>query len=345
LSAETDHFDNTEVDTQVASPLLGDALLVMMIRCGRDNKAQPMLDVFDELHAYHPQDMLIYTALAMQAHRIVLGYVNHINSGNTPVLNQPGINDDLQLRKFTHRYYKAIEQLFTVSPLINVPREFYHTAISTFALAREQGLAQQVYSHMTQVECMDPSAETFDALQQAFTRGSDIVTAAHIFKDVRAANIPLHTITANTLIRGFFIAGQPHAAIDVYAYMVGRPTPLVDHWKFTDFIASGSCDIHTFALVITGLVNASLTKEALIVFEDSFTILSYVPRQLLETLVSSFEEKGLFDAAHLCWKRYRKRVETSLPQNMQMDTDDLAPNRLPLSYFGYLLGKSPSNDL
>ncbi|KAJ2808599.1 hypothetical protein H4R20_000782 [Coemansia guatemalensis] len=345
LSAETDYCDNAQSDTQLVSPISGDDLLVKMIRCGRANQIQSMIDAFDELYARFPQDMLVYAALAMQAHRIVLRYVERTNNGDAPILEQPGIHDDLALRKFTHQYYKTIERLFAVSQEVAVPRELYHTAISTFALAREQSLAQQVYSHMTQVEHMDPSAETFDALQQAFTRGWDMATAAHIFKEVRAANIPLHTVTANTLLRGFFVANQPQAAIDVYAYMVGRPTPLVDHWKFTDFLSSGLCDIHTFALVITGLVNASLAKEALIVFEDSFTVLPYVPRQLLETLVSSFEEKGLFDAAHLCWKRYRKRVEASQPPNMQVNEDDIAPNRLPLSYFGYLLGENSSNNL
>ncbi|KAJ2081541.1 hypothetical protein H4R24_002270 [Coemansia sp. RSA 988] len=345
LPAKNYYSDSTQSDTQIVSKISGEALLVEMIRCGRANKVQSMLDAFDKLYAYYPQDMLVYAALAMQAHRIVLQYVNCINNGDNSISDRPGIRDDLELRKFTHQYFKAIELLFTSSRAVSIPQELYHTAISTFALAREQGLAQQVYSHMTQVDRMDPSAETFDTLQQAFTRGWDMATAAHIFKEVRTANIPLHTVTANALVRGFFTADQPHAAIDVYAYMVGRPTPLVDHWRFTDFLASGSCDIHTFALVITGLVNASLTKEALVVFEDSFTVLPYVPRQLLETLVSSFEEKGLFDAAHLCWKRYRKRVETSQPSNIQIDEVDQAPNRLPLSYFGYLLGKNPNDTL
>ncbi|KAJ2642451.1 hypothetical protein GGF44_001661 [Coemansia sp. RSA 1694] len=104
--------------------------------------------------------------------------------------------------------------------------------------------------------------------------------------------------------------------------------------------------------MVSGLVDAGLLKEAVIVFEDAFTVLPFVPRQLLETLVGKLEERELLDFAQLCLKRYTKRVEDSQPAHLRVAESDglgvalpeAAPARLPLSYFGYLLDQKSRDE-
>ncbi|KAJ2890042.1 hypothetical protein GGI21_006328, partial [Coemansia aciculifera] len=148
----------------------------------------------------------------------------------------------------------------------------------------------------------------------------------------------------------------PQEAINVYAHLVGRPAPLLASATFKDFVSCAPVDAYTFALLVSGLVDAGLLKEAVIVFEDAFTILQFVPRQLLETLVGKLEDKSMLDFAQICLKRYSRRVEDSQPAHLRAtaaaESDDLsvsvpeaAPARLPLSYFGYLMsGKTANND-
>ncbi|KAJ2739269.1 hypothetical protein GGI20_006138 [Coemansia sp. BCRC 34301] len=153
------------------------------------------------------------------------------------------------------------------------------------------------------------------------------------------------------LIHSYLNANQPLEAIGVYAQLVGRPMPLIASAEFQGFVSSAPIDTHTFALLVGGLVDVGLLKEAIVVFEDAFTVLAFVPRQLLETLVGKLEDRSLLDLAQLCLKRYIKRVEDSQPAHLQAESDGLgvalpeaAPERLPLSYFGYLMGRRPMDE-
>ncbi|KAJ1732461.1 hypothetical protein LPJ61_002031 [Coemansia biformis] len=313
-----------------------DALLVALIGHGRAGSTATMLHTFALLRARFPESVLAFAALLTQSHQLVDAYTRNAGRVSPRV---SGAMADGELRELVGRLRGVVEDLAAASSSVAVPQGLYHVAISLFALARDQDTAQRVYDHMTKVESMDPTVETFDMLLRSFARGSSVATAAELFKDLREQSGRLHRVTANILIRGFFAAGQPHQALDVYAYMAGRPTPLVEHAEYNDFLASGQCDAYTFALLISGLVDQSLLKEAVVVFEDSFAVLPFVPRQLLETLVSRLEERGMYDFAQLCLRRYSKRVEDSQPPELQPAIADPAPDHLPLSYFGYLLGK------
>ncbi|KAJ2569830.1 hypothetical protein GGH95_004260 [Coemansia sp. RSA 1836] len=225
-------------------------------------------------------------------------------------------------------------------------------AISVFAILRDRSSTQRIYDHMTQTEGMEPTARTFSVLLQSFVRGLDLATATDVLKDLRVRQIPLNRVAANALIHGYLSANQPLDAISVYAHLVGRPMPLLASATFQDFVSSAPVDAYTFALMVSGLVDAGLLKEAVIVFEDAFTVLPFVPRQLLETLVGKLEERELLDFAQLCLKRYTKRVEDSQPAHLRVAESDglgvalpeAAPARLPLSYFGYLLDQKSRDE-
>ncbi|KAJ2750902.1 hypothetical protein IWQ56_006958 [Coemansia nantahalensis] len=313
------------------------AQVVSIVASSEPGHSGRMRDAFALPDASGPKSVLALAALVLRAHRLVDAYTWHASRGRRG--HASAAMSDGEFRELVDQMRTVIDRVLAQSSDDGVPQELYHMAISLFAMARDYETAQRVYDYMVTERSMDPTVETFDVLLRSFARGSSVSTAAELFEELRGQDRPLFRVTGNILIRGFLAAGQPHQAIDVYAYMTGRPTPLADHAEYSDYQPGTLCDAYTFALLITGLVDEALLKEAVVVFEDAFSILPFVPRQLLETLVSRLEESGMVDFAQLCLRRYSRRVENSQPAELQPTGSDNAPDHLPLSYFGYLLSK------
>ncbi|KAJ2784732.1 hypothetical protein H4R18_000947 [Coemansia javaensis] len=313
------------------------ALVVALVRCARAADARGLLRAFERAHERFPRSVLPFAALVAEAHRLIDAHARC--AGRAARAAMP----DADLRALVRGLRAAVDRLLPAARAMPVPQGLYHAAISAFALVRDHETAQRLYDHMTAAEAMDPTVETFDTLLRSFVRGASAATAAALFAELRAAGLPLRRVTANILIRGLLAAGEPDQAIDVYAYMTGRPTPLLAHPEFRDHVPAGPCDAYTFALLVAGLVDARRPKEAVVLFEDAFAVLGHVPRQLLTTLVARLELAGLYDTARLCLRRYRRRVEDSQPPEPAVPAtaspSGSAPDLLPLSYFGYLLEK------
>ncbi|KAJ2731200.1 hypothetical protein IW152_004714 [Coemansia sp. BCRC 34962] len=330
-----------------------DALLTALVKFGHAGDSVRMLETFFALHESYPQSILPFVAILMQAHHIAKQHSQDLARGPTVQTESLVAKASAaQQRGFVDQLNVVADLLLAASATLKIPQNMYNMAISVFAILRDHSSAQRIYDHMTQTEAMEPTARTFNVLLQSFVRGLDLAAATDVLKDIRARGTPLNRVAANALIHGYLAANQPQQAIDVYAYLVGRPVPLLASATFQDFIASAPIDTYTFAMLVSGLVDAGLLKEAVIVFEDAFTVLPFVPRQLLETLVGKLEERSLLDFAQLCIKRYTKRVEDSQPAHLRFgESGDLdvalpesAPERLPLSYFGFLLGQKARDD-
>ncbi|KAJ2025248.1 hypothetical protein GGI06_000662 [Coemansia sp. S85] len=330
-----------------------DALLTALVKFGHAGDSARMLETFFALHESHPQSILPFVAVLLQAHHIAKQSSRDL--ARDPIAqtqSHVARASEAEQRVFVDQLNVVADLLLAASAALKIPQNMYNMAISVFAILRDHSSAQRIYDHMTQTEAMEPTARTFNVLLQSFVRGLDLAAATDVLKDIRARGIPLNRVAANALIHGYLAAKQPQQAIDVYAYLVGRPVPLLGSAAFQDFIASAPIDTFTFAMLVSGLVDAGLLKEAVIVFEDAFTVLPFVPRQLLETLVGKLEERSLLDFAQLCVKRYTRRVEDSQPVHLRFEqSGDLdvavsepAPERLPLSYFGFLLGQKTKDD-
>ncbi|KAJ2715498.1 hypothetical protein H4R19_001167 [Coemansia spiralis] len=324
--------DTADSDQLVDELGLEGAHTVSLVSNGQIGRSGRMLDAF----ASSPSSALALAALMLRAHHLVDTYTRQSSRDSTRAF---AAMSEGEFRELVGQMRAVVDRIIAGTLDVAAPQELYHLAISLFALARDQQTAQLVYDYMINEESMDPTMETFDTLLRSFVRGSSVATATELFRELREQNRPLQRITANILIRGLFASGQPHQAIDVYAYMVGRPTPLVDHANYSDYLGSTKCDDYTFALLISGLVDESLLKEALVVFEDAFSVLPFVPRRILELLASRLEERGMADLAQVCLRRYSRRVEESQPAELQATAPNHAPDRLPLSYFGFLLRK------
>ncbi|KAJ2061395.1 hypothetical protein GGI17_003076 [Coemansia sp. S146] len=330
-----------------------DALLTTLVKFGLAGDATRMLEAFFTLHESYPKSILPFVAVLMQSHHIAKLHSRDLARGPSTHTEMPvARSSETQHYEFVDQLNVVADLLLAASATLSIPQNMYNMAISVFAILRDHSSTQRIYDHMTQTEAMEPTARTFNVLLQSFVRGLDLAAATDVLKDIRARGIPLNRVAANALIHGYLSAKQPQHAIEVYAYLVDRPMPLLASATFQDFVVSAPIDTYTFAMLVSGLVDAGLLKEAVIVFEDAFTILPFVPRQLLETLVGKLEERSLFDFAQLCLKRYTKRVEDSQPAHLQLvESEGLdvalpeaAPARLPLSYFGYLLDRKAKDD-
>ncbi|KAJ2355309.1 hypothetical protein GGF43_002761 [Coemansia sp. RSA 2618] len=331
-------------DTQAAETNIRDAdidtLLTMAGVCGSTGDVRRILAVISELCARNPRDLLAFAAIVLKTHQLISTYAERISSGFRFGPSFSGIRTDAELHQLTARLRAALDRLFAQG--VHVPQDLYHHAMSAFVLARTPDHAQHTYDHMTLQ--MSPTSQTFNILLRSSALGIGAAAALDVFENVRERGLPLHCVSANVLIHGLFDAQRPLDALAVYAYLVGRPTPLVEHARFSEFLVATSCDVYTFALLVRGLVRAAMVKEAAVVFEDAFSVLPLVPRQLLETLVGALEEMRMFDVALVFLKRFSKRVESVQPDDARhyaASAEDVAPSRLPLSHFGYLFSKLP----
>ncbi|KAJ2626568.1 hypothetical protein H4R22_004763 [Coemansia sp. RSA 1290] len=300
-----------------------------------------MLDAFAQLGDM--QSTLAFAAVVLGAYRTIATYEQLSRHEFCFESSSSRISNDDQLQSFVERLFAAIEPIFMMGKDVVVPEQVYRYAISAFVLARDEEKAQRIYDCMTQTKEISPTMQTFDALLRAFARSSTYKSAWDMFENLRSHNAPLKPVTANALICGLFNNNMPQQAIEVYGYLVGRPTPLLSHARYDEFFINTPCDAYTYALLLKGLVEASLVKEAVVIFEDAFSVLPYIPRQLLATFASTLEENNLVDFSLACLRRYRKRVEESQPEKLQVlaagDASQLesAPKCLPQSHFGYFV--------
>ncbi|KAJ2560976.1 hypothetical protein GGH12_004360 [Coemansia sp. RSA 1822] len=334
-----EHFDPQSADI--------DTLLTMGAAYGSQGHADRALDVFAELNSRTTADPLVFAVITIKIHQMISTYAERTGMGFRFEPTSSGLRTEHELLVATSCLSSTMDKLFALD--MRMPQDVFHHAISAFILARDNDRSQHTYDRMVQIKQLGPTSHTFNVLLRAAMRSWGVDAAFDMFEQLRADSAPMHSITANILIHGLFEAQQPERAIDVYAYLVGRPTPVVDHAGFSEFLTPVPCDIYTFALLIRGLVQTSLVKEAAVVFEDAFSVLSQVPRQLLETFISALQEAGLFDVASACLKRYSKRVECAQNEAedlkyMLAQANNAAPNCLPLSYFGYLLDKTSHDE-
>ncbi|KAJ2426069.1 hypothetical protein GGF47_002302, partial [Coemansia sp. RSA 2524] len=316
-----------------------DTLLTMGAVYGSEGHADQALDVFTELNSRTTADPLVFALIAIKIHQMISTYAERTSTGFRFEPTSSGLRSEHELHMATSCLSTTMDKLFALDMCIH--QDVFHHAISAFILARDNEKSQHTYDRMVQIKQMGPTSHTFNVLLRAAMRSWGVDAAFDMFEQLRANSGPVHSITANVLIHGLFEAQQPERALDVYAYLVGRPTPLVNHTGFTEFLTPVPCDTYTFALLIRGLVRADLVKEAAVMFEDAFSLLPQVPRQLLETFISALEEAGLFDVAAACLKRYSKRVECAQIEAEELkymlaQANNAAPNCLPLSYFAYL---------
>ncbi|KAJ2647153.1 hypothetical protein IWW40_004893 [Coemansia sp. RSA 1250] len=326
--------DNTEISD-------ANELLTRLIVYGSNCQGDQMLDAFAQLGDM--QSTLAFAAVVLGAYRTIATYEQLSRHEFCFESSSSRISNDDQLQSFVERLFAVIEPIFMMGKDVVVPEQVYRYAISAFVLARDEEKAQRIYDCMTQTKEISPTMQTFDALLRAFARSSTYKSAWDMFENLRSHNAPLKPVTANALICGLFNNNMPQQAIEVYGYLVGRPTPLLSHARYDEFFINTPCDAYTYALLLKGLVEASLVKEAVVVFEDAFSVLPYIPRQLLATFASTLEENNLVDFSLACLRRYRKRVEESQPEKLQVlaagDASQLesAPKCLPQSHFGYFV--------
>ncbi|KAJ1944857.1 hypothetical protein EC988_005883, partial [Linderina pennispora] len=327
-----------------------DSLLVDIIHQGRANNYSGMFSAFSELRSLAPTSMMPLVAVLFQSSNIARKRVRAIQNGPMAITRLgAGFPTDAEFELFTANFRTCVDDLLSSSENgLPVKQFLFNMAISISAQIRDYDTTQRVYDYLTKTEGMEPTAQTFRALIRSYISSFDYASATDVLDELATRNVPLSCITFNALIHGFIAAGLPEQAIKAYSFMVGRPVALLEAPEFKDFLPVTRPDIYTFATMADGLVSAGMFKEAIVVFEDSFTLLSYVPRQLLETLVSSLEEKMQFDLSQICLKRFGRRIEESQPAEVQVATSDgkqiamaeTPADKLPLSYFGYLLQRS-----
>ncbi|KAJ2502111.1 hypothetical protein GGH96_001389 [Coemansia sp. RSA 1972] len=321
-----------------------DTLLTMGAVYGSEGCAEQALAVFAELNSLTTADPLVFAVIVLKIHQMISTYAERISTDFRFEPTSSGLRNEHELHAATSCLSATMDKLFALDMCMH--QDVFHHAISAFILARDNERSQHTYDRMVHIKQMGPTSHTFNVLLRAAMRSWGVDAAFDMFEQLRANSGPVHSITANVLIHGLFEARQPERALDVYAYLVGRPAPLVNYAGFTEFLAPVPCDTYTFALLIRGLVHTSHAKEAAVVFEDAFSLLPRVPRQLLETFISALEEAGLFDVAAACLKRYGKRVECAQTEAEELkfmlaQANNAAPNCLPLSYFGYLPETGP----
>ncbi|KAJ1811709.1 hypothetical protein LPJ75_004012, partial [Coemansia sp. RSA 2598] len=335
-----------------------DALLGALIRSGRSGRISQMFDTFGVLRKQAPGSVMPFVAVLLQAHEMTKRHAaepaNRIGWRQANSwCDEDGAPLGMDPDEFVCRMEAVRDEIFEGFGAIRFPRNLYNVAISIFAMLRDHDSVQLLYTHMTTTAGMEPNTRTFNVLLQSFARGHDLPSARNMLLDIKYNKMQLSSASGLALIYASFAAGCPQSAVDVYAYLVGRPLPLVDHVGFKDFALNRPIDVYTVALLIKGLVQSGLLKEAVVVFDDAFGLLPYVPRQLLETLVGALEENSYFDFAHLCLKRYTRRVEYSQPGAREQDSrtadgagssESATPDHLPLSYFGYLLDGSAESE-
>ncbi|KAJ2455902.1 hypothetical protein EV183_000518 [Coemansia sp. RSA 2336] len=286
ISQGTDK-DSLTSSTEASS---ADELLTQLVVYGSNCQSDQMLDTFAQL-----SDMpstLAFAAVVLGAYRTIATYEQLSRHEFCFESSSSRISNDSQLQSFVERLFATIEPIFRIDKDTAVPEQVYRYAISAFVLARDDEKAQRIYNYMTQTKGISPTMQTFDALLRAFARSSAYKSAWDMFENLRSHNAPIKPVTANALICGLFSNNMPQQAIEVYGYLVGRPTPLLSHTRYDKFFISTPCDAYTYALLLKGLVEASLVKEAVVIFEDAFSVLPYVPRQLLATMFASLSKAG-----------------------------------------------------
>ncbi|KAJ2386903.1 hypothetical protein GGI23_006393 [Coemansia sp. RSA 2559] len=323
-------------------------LAISILRCGRVHDIKSMFDAFTKFYGRHSERTFALTVLFNEAHRIVAS--DALESGMSLQAafspKPPGFVDDSWRYPLVKRLRAATNRLVRDSARLAVPQELYNRAISVFALLHDYQTAQMLYNHMVYVDSMEPTPDTFNVILRAFVRGSDMNMATDMLNHARRNNAPINSLTANALIHGYLATSQPKQAIEVYACNAGRPLPLHENLGFTNFVMNAPIDTYTFVILVSKLVDSGNIREAIIIFDDSFSLLHHVPSRMLSMLVSKLEEKMQFDLAQLCLRRYSKRVDNgdldSIEDVRAISKTSNAPDRLPISYFGYLLDQTDS---
>ncbi|KAI8319860.1 hypothetical protein GQ54DRAFT_264618 [Martensiomyces pterosporus] len=327
-----------------------DALLTVLIKTGEVGDFDSMFGAFRKMRVLAPDSLMPFVAVFVRSYFIAKQRARLVRCGPEAATGLgAGVPDDDENRRFVGLLRTCLEDLFGVLARQPAIRDLYNMAISTFATLRDYESTQRAYDHMTKVKHLEPNYRTFNVLIQAYVRNFDLATATNVLQELRDSEVPLNHVTLNVLTRGYVKAGLVDKAIDTYAYMVGRPAPLLESAKFEDFLPCAKPDDYFYAFFISALIDAKRYREAIVVFEDSFAILPFVPRQLLETLVSRLEESSEFDLSLTCLNRYTKRVESCQPTSGQPTASDgkhiASPeptcDRHPVSYFGYSLDRGP----
>ncbi|KAJ1906205.1 hypothetical protein LPJ81_001476 [Coemansia sp. IMI 209127] len=327
-----------------------DDLVISILKYGRARDIKNMFDAFTRLYGRHAERIFALTVLFSEAHRIVAS--DALRSGMSLQTmfssHSPGFVDDSWRYPLVERLRTATNRLVRDSARLAVPQELYNRAISVFALLHDYQTAQMLYNHMVFVDSMDPTPDTFNVILRAFVRGSDMDMATDMLNHARSNNAPINSLTANALIHGYLATNQPQQAIGVYACNAGRPLPLHEHLGFTNFVTNAPIDTYTFVILVSKLVDSGNIREAVIIFDDSFSLLRHVPSRMLHMLVAKLEEKMQFDLAQLCLRRYSKRVDNGdldpIEDVQATGESSSAPDRLPISYFGYLLDQTDSDE-
>ncbi|KAJ2555740.1 hypothetical protein EV175_002200 [Coemansia sp. RSA 1933] len=322
-----------------------DDLVISIIKYGRVHDIKNMLGSFSRLRSLFPESVFAFTVLFNEAHRIVArdAWKSGMSLQYDSSRHAPSFVDDSWRYPLVDGLRRELNCLIRNSARLDIPQELYNRAISVFAMLHEYQTAQMLYSHMISTVGMEPTKETFDALLSAFVRGSDMDMATDVVGHARRDNVPVNSLTANALIHGYFATNQPEKAVEIYAYISGRPLPLHTNLRFTDFVTNAPIDTYTYVLLISKLIDLGNVRDAIIVFDDSFTLLRRVPNRLLTMLVAKLEECMQFDLAQLCLRRYSKRVHSDSLESYVDESLD-APDRLPISYFGYLLDQTDNNE-
>ncbi|KAJ1963629.1 hypothetical protein GGI12_001944 [Dipsacomyces acuminosporus] len=321
-----------------------DGLLMLLINHGQVGDFDQMFDAFDKLREIAPNSLLPFAAVFVKSYYIAKQRARLIRYGPEATTRLgAGIPDDAENQRFVGLLRACLDSLFKA--LSDQPgiRDLYNMIISTFATLRDYESTQRAYDHMTKIKHLEPNSRTFNVLIQSYVRNFDLDTATDVLEELKAGQVPLNHVTFNVLIRGYSKAGLVDQAIDAYAYMVGRPSALLDSAEFKDFVPCATPDDYLYAFLISALIDSRRYKEAIIVFEDSFSTLPFVPRQLLEALVGRLEESLQFALSLQCLKRYTKRVEDCQPAPSQITLPDgkhaavpePSSDRLPATYFGY----------
>ncbi|KAJ2763200.1 hypothetical protein H4S06_000227 [Coemansia sp. BCRC 34490] len=327
-----------------------DYLVVRIVNCGRAHDIRSMFGAFLKLHALFPTSIASFAMLFTTAHRIAER--DAWRSGSSlqcaPSSQVTSLaTDDSWIYSLVEHLRTAANYLVRSSSQLPIPQELYSRAISTFAMLHDYQSAQMLYNHIVTVESMEPTADTFGLLMRAFVDGSDMKMATDTLSQARKNKVPITALTANALIHGYFATNQPEQALMIYSYIAGRPLPLHENPGYTGLIANAPVDIHTYTMLVLRLVECGYIKEAIIVFDDAFTLLRQVPNRLLSMLVAGLEERMQFDTAQLCLRRYYKKVDHGDSESSSL-TDTFATAvseaRLPVSYFETLVDQEDHSE-
>ncbi|KAJ1927253.1 hypothetical protein FBU59_007238, partial [Linderina macrospora] len=253
-----------------------DSLLVDIIHKGKENDYRGMFSAFTELRSLAPNSLMPLVAVLFQSSNIARRRTRAIQNGPMAITRLGAdFPSDEEFDLFMSNFRDCVDGLLESSANgLPVKPFLFNMAISISAQIRDYATTQRVYDHLTKTEGMEPDGQTFRALIRSYIGSFDYASATDVLDELTARNVPLTCITFNALIHGFITAALPEQAIKAYLFMTGRPAALLEAPEFKNFLPVTKPDIYTFATMIDGLISAGMFKEAIVVFEDSFTLLN-----------------------------------------------------------------------